>query len=41
MKKEPLTPLITCGTKPLSKVTLSTQNFYVDNEQDKFFRIQF
>ena len=36
MIRVPSAVLIPCCTKPLSKVTLSTQNSWADNEQDKF-----
>ena len=36
MIKVPSTVFITYRTKSLSKVTLSTQSSYGDNEQDKF-----
>ena len=41
MIRELLGVLLPCCTKPLSKVALSTQNSYADNEQHKFGRIQF
>ena len=36
MIRVPATMFIPCCTKPLSNVTLSTQNSQADNEQNKF-----